>query len=394
MQKRLLSDLYHKTHADDQQTPSRDGTPGDDDNIKLHSGTTGRQEQDMNQQNVDWHPVNEGYMFRAPVAQMLPRSATDSNNGAASSDAAHDEDIARESSFTSTIFADDDDDFQADAGFTGPLPSVEYDAPYYLRSAGEADEHEKTLDQHSQQRFLNRSRAQESDECVSKNVVLHFQPRKFMFTAGRIRRNLNYIEISDDESDVEPSGIADKHSTELDSHIKEDVEMEDMVEGDRASSSANNSTVAQQDTPRGDTNADLPSPASNASLQHDQLPPTANTEPVGAIEPETQQPSPQKLHHQRRLNIKLVVEGSPYQQFVSIDLDLSVDDCFAKVQARLNRTLENRQVAALSLLLVAERDSAAPFLIEPDDFVTWENFVEQAAALGGFKIQAIADVLL
>lgn len=106
-----------------------------------------------------------------------------------------------------------------------------------------------------------------------------------------------------------------------------------------------------------------------------------------------QQPHLMESKERRRLNIKLVADESSCNQYVTAELDISVEDLFSKVQKRLDRRLSGQRVPALEVRLLGEEGSSGiSFFIERDDPDTWENFVERAAEMNGGKIQAVADV--
>jgi hypothetical protein len=96
----------------------------------------------------------------------------------------------------------------------------------------------------------------------------------------------------------------------------------------------------------------------------------------------------------RDLAIQLRTTGHSSQQFVIVSIETSVEDLFLKIQQRMNRRLDSKEIQLLTLHLPGQADESNAYGVERNDPDTWEMFMDllKGQRKDGEKVRVDADV--
>jgi hypothetical protein len=96
----------------------------------------------------------------------------------------------------------------------------------------------------------------------------------------------------------------------------------------------------------------------------------------------------------RDLAIQLRTTEPSSQQFVIVNIETSVKDLFLKIQQRMNRRLDSKEIQLLTLHVPGQDEELDAYRVERDDPDTWEMFVDllKGQSKDGEKVRVVADV--
>lgn len=86
------------------------------------------------------------------------------------------------------------------------------------------------------------------------------------------------------------------------------------------------------------------------------------------------------------LNIELLADELNGHKFVCFNTETHVEELFNRVQRRMQRRLEGRQVQALALSLPQHPRDTTSFLVDSDDPDTWKMFLSRVGEMEGDEI--------